>query len=746
MKIIFTCAVLWIAATLNAQPIFLGRVVDQCNLKAIAHAKVTWLQTGQITTTNATGDFSFDLHSLPDITFLIDAPSFETKTISIQMEEWKERLIIPLERSHLLDVDEVQVNTKIKEVNNRHLFPVSYVKIADLSGGTSVNLMESLSKIPGVYSSNTGPGISKPVIRGMQGMRVVTYLNGLRLEGQQWGSDHGLGMAEWGIGSVEVIKGPASLLYGSDAMGGVLYLLDESYASNGKEVMQFQQVGYSNTWGSSTRFLYKKSGAKFRSLVGLGYTTHADYQLPNKNFAYNTRYQEIFVKGSLSWNTKASVQFVRFSSNQMQIGIPGETTDSLIQFNHFQVKNSTRSFIAPMQLMNNHSASFEKKWFHESNEVAVIFGQTLNQLSEFEDTLGLKAMCMNLWNSSYQLKWTKKWKERVVLMSGCQGMTQFNRNNPVAEERLMPNAISQDQGIYSVLKFNLNEKWSWTTGIRYDVRYIHSFDSIHGNGPFEHWYQSPNGAIGLHYIPAKSTDFNIHLTSGYRTPHLTELLADGFHHGALRYEIGNSQLKPERATQLDVAWNWHSKHVDVLINPFYSRLQQFIYLNPIDSLIGNMPVFLYQQTNQLGMYGMDASIHYHPHQLHHLHLESSFSYLTYSNKGSSSVSLIPQPRLINTIHYHFDFGNKWKLTHVELTHTSCFKQTHVAVFEQESPFYQLLNASIHVAYSGKNPLEIAFSVKNILNVNYIDHLSRLKNIGLLNQGRNFVLSVKWTLS
>ncbi len=135
-------------------------------------------------------------------------------------------------------------------MQNQTISNIESRKLSELNIIQPTTLGEAISNIPGVYQSTTGVGISKPVIRGLSGSRVVTYLNGLRIENQQWGGDHGMGVDELGIGSVEVIKGPASLLFGADALGGVVYFVDEPYENQNTISSTLQSRYNSVTMGS----------------------------------------------------------------------------------------------------------------------------------------------------------------------------------------------------------------------------------------------------------------------------------------------------------------------------------------------------------------------------------------------------------------------------------------------------------------------------------------------------------------
>lgn len=100
--------------------------------------------------------------------------------------------------------------------------PISVVSPKQLESQPSTNIIDAISRQPGVSQITTGSGISKPVIRGMGYNRVVVVNDGIRQEGQQWGDEHGVEIDAASVHSVEILKGPASLMYGSDALAGVI--------------------------------------------------------------------------------------------------------------------------------------------------------------------------------------------------------------------------------------------------------------------------------------------------------------------------------------------------------------------------------------------------------------------------------------------------------------------------------------------------------------------------------------------
>ena len=248
-------------------------------------------------------------------------------------------------------------------------------------------MAEAISNIPGVEQTTTGAGIGKPVIRGLSGNRIVTYAQGIRIENQQWGDEHGLGVGEVGIESVEVIKGPASLLYGSDALGGVLYFIDERYAQH-NTVEGFVGTKFlSNTLGSKNSMGLKihKNRLKF-NLFG-SYSSQADYKTPNASRVFNTRFDEKNIKGSLGFDAKKWISNLRYSYLQNNYGIVEDAVFTTA---------TEREFILPFQTIDNHNVSFENIVFTGNSKLNLTVGYTNNYRKEFEEDSNNQALGLQL--------------------------------------------------------------------------------------------------------------------------------------------------------------------------------------------------------------------------------------------------------------------------------------------------------------------------------------------------------------
>src|SRR5690606_16910046 len=201
-----------------------------------------------------------------------------------------------------IEMDEVIVSTPFHKLQSENVMKVAQANVKKLKTQGAITLSDGVSQIAGVETLSTGVGIGKPVIRGLSGNRVLVYTQGIRLENQQFGGEHGLGINDAGIESVEVIKGPASLLYGSDALGGVLYLNPEKFAASNTYKADVNLDYYTNTDGYSANAGYKKSADRFKFLIRGAHTSHADYKAGNNLYTTNSRFAEYDLKTGIAYN------------------------------------------------------------------------------------------------------------------------------------------------------------------------------------------------------------------------------------------------------------------------------------------------------------------------------------------------------------------------------------------------------------------------------------------------------------
>jgi iron complex outermembrane receptor protein len=712
-----------------------GQIISSERELPIPFAKIYFVDLEKLIVADSLGNWQ--VLNLPEGQnhLIISASGFTTIHYDLNLIDSK-KFIVALEKSHH-QLDKVIVS------NNGHLHRESITNIesqslTQLNKIPSTTLGEALTNIPGVYQSGYGTGISKPVIRGLSGSSVVIYINSLRIENQQWGGDHGLPVTSLGIGSVEVIKGPSSLLYGSDAMGGVLYFVDEPYVQN-NTLKGFVQTKFEhNSLGTSNQAGLQFSKNSIHLNAYVGYDNHADFGIPNGNQVLNSRFAQSSAKVAFGYNKKKWVFNLRYNFYNGRIGLPGHTHDTLIDPLSFQTINQNRRENVPQQKIQNHFISIENKFFFKNQELFLTLGNTNNSLKEHEEKFYFPDIIMNLNNSLFNFKWRRKLGSMWTTILGTQGMLQLNTNGEMATEKLIPDGQTQDIGAYGLMNFS-KKKWRVLFGARYDLRKIVSTGEV---TPFTSVYSGLNYSAGFARLGEKTT-LRFNLSSGFRAPTTSELLSDGIHHGSFRYEIGDQTLKTEKALQFDLSYAFHFEDLEIIINPFYNRIANYTYLQQVDSIIDNFQVYQHTQAEYAQLFGLDLGFHLHPHFAHWLHLESNISTLFAEDDLLNPIPFIPQTRLNSQIKIEFNSKGKFHFEDIVLQHLYFFKQNRTGALETHSPGYHLLNFAVNLKTEGKNSFLISTGVRNLLNTNYIDHLSGLKNLALPSPGINIFCSIKY---
>jgi iron complex outermembrane recepter protein len=738
LNILFTISFLPLLAVVSIK----GKVIDAQSKEPIAFASVFFLDIDAGTSTNELGEFAYSANLPQNIKIKVKAIGYETKIIIVSNPN-SDAVVIELTPTHM-ELHEVSVSTTTGVLQRYSITNIETKTIAELNTIQTTNLGDAIANIPSVYNMSTGIGISKPVIRGLSGMRVVTYLNGLRIENQQWGGDHGMGVTENGIGGVEIIKGPSSLLYGADALGGVVYFTDENYAKH-NHIEAFAESQFeTNTMRTRNFSGVKLSKNNLRVNLFGSYYNSADYQLPNGNYVTNSRFKESNLKASVGYNKKNWVMNLRYNYVTNRIGLPGHTHDSIIVPELFQSELQRRNETIPVQLITNHYTLLENTFYFNKSDVKIWLGNTYNKLTEFDEKVTIPGVDKILVNNIYNVRYRTNSGKSSHFIIGSQGMFQQNINGERALEILIPDALMNDVGVYALFQTEYRD-WELQTGLRFDNRAINSLTFFKGNEPFSRSYNGFNYSAGA----AKSIKkflFRANVSSGFRPPHLSELLSNGVHHGTLRFEIGDKNLQSELATQLDISAEYSSDHIRLVVNPFYNYIQNYIYITPQNLRIDGMPVFNYTQTKAAELYGGDVGVHYHPHFAHQLHFEHTVSYIHAQDDANQPLPLIPQTRFNSILRFEFKNKQKFQLENISLQHLYFLPQNNVVSYETTSPSYQLIHIGANFKWESSNPIFIKIGVRNLLNENYIDHLSRLKDIGLEAPGRNIYVSLKMNIN
>ena len=718
---------------INAQSL---TVLDNESLKPIPYASIEIFEVQVQSFCNENGQF--ELNNLSNTPIIVSANGYESKSFIYNKDE-SNSYTVKLDKAHIL-LNEIVVSPTTGIIQKHNLGNVFLKKIAQADQVMAANLMELITSVPGVYSIHTGAGISKPVIRGSSGLKVVTFLNGLRIENQQWANDHGLNFTDMGIKSVEIVKGPSSLLYGADALGGVLYFVDEDYLGPKSFQSSFESRFESNSLSTNNIASVKLAGEKVRLNLYAGFKSAAEYQIPNGDFIKNSSFNGKSLKAALGYNEENWIFNLRYNHNSNEIGLPGHTHSLDPSPEEFQLEEQSRERLLPLQQISDHYVSVENK-FILNNQSILKFntGFTSNSLTELEEKVTIPCIKMLLTNIPYNISYMTYINEDLKWISGAQGMFTENSNDDGAINILIPNSTSNDYGGYSLFQYS-KKKFESQIGFRYDYREIDAQNIISKN------FSKLNGSFGLVYQKDEFT-FRTNLSSGFRPPHLSEMLADGVHHGTNRYEIGSVDLKSEFANQFDVSLDFNSEHLNVNVNPFYNNFKNYIYVEPTADYIDGYQVYIYSQASSARTYGGEIYLHYHPHFAHRLHVEQDFSYVIGEDNNNNPLPLIPQTRINSNLKYEFvETGKKLQLKTLLIQRTQFLDKDDVATFETSSDNYAIYNIEGNFSLKGKQTMNMKLGVRNLFNTTYINHLSNLKGIGLPSPGINFYASINYLIN
>ena len=735
MKNLLITLILGFSAVLSAQNSVTGKITDAKNQPIIGvSVYAPELQKG--TATNENGIYT--ISNLPAVTakltFYFTGFATQNKTIIVLK---KENILDIILEETVLHMDEVIVSTAFNRIQSQNVMKVEHANIKELQQKGTATLIEGLATIPGVSQVSTGTSIGKPVIRGLSGNRVLVYSQGIRIENKQFGDEHGLGLNDAGVESVEVIKGPASLLYGSDALGGVLYLNPEKFANADTFIANFSQKFFSNTLGSNSTLGLKTSTENWKFLARGAFNTHSDYKIAKGDQVTNTRYNETDFKTGIGYSNSKFSSVFRYNYNDLDLGIPDKGIAE-------QTNNKKTEY--PKQGVFSHLLSLNTVLFFEKSKLDVNLGYISNDRSEYEDS-DIAILQMKLKTFNFDAKYHLPKFGNFESIIGIQGMNQTNFNS--GEEYLIPDATTNDIGFFGTGIYEWKSN-VLQAGLRFDNRNVLTTAyGIQGEeGSFkaiDKSFDSFNASLGYKTNLAKDLALRLNVASGFRAPNLAELSSNGVHEGTNRYEIGNSELNTEQNIQTDLNLEYKSSHLEFFVNGFYNHINNYIYTSPTGAIIAENAVFDYIQNNAK-LFGGEIGFHFHPHPLDWLHYESSFATVTANKQNGDFLPLIPANNWNNTIRTEFKIKNWFEEGFATLNVSSTFNQNNVSGFETKTAGYTLLNLGFGGKVKlGKTIFDLNLNANNLLDKEYTAHLSRLKTDGIPNIGRNIILGLNFKI-
>lgn len=727
-----------------AQHSLKGRVKSDSLEIYLPGVDVTIPELNLVAKTDSKGFFTFNTIQRGRYSIMFKYPGYKTYIKSVDIKDSLDMRIVEL-RTGYIEIKEIVVygsnNSELQKTSNN----ISQISSNEMRSSGALNLSDGIAKLPGVSQISTGPGISKPVIRGLFGNRIQTVLYGLRFDNQQWQDEHGLGLSDVGIDRVEVIKGPASLLYGSEAMGGVINIIEEKSAPLNTINSDFSTRLYSNTYGVSSDVGVKGTNQKFNWRLRAGADSHADYSDGNNKRVLNSRFGGYYVKASAGFNRRKWINQTNYMFTQSNFGFLMDP----VQLMDPPDDRLSRNFNRPHHTVNLNIVSSQNIFFLKDSKLKFNTGFQNNNRQEQES--GNKVSLNMILNSLIgNLTWTKSFKNKIDLSLGSQGYYQTNKN--VGSRTIIPDASQYENSVYGYLKVNFS-KVAIEGGLRYDLRHIETYPTGLINTdplspgytvkPFNNDYNAVNGSIGISVFNTGNFNFKTNFSTGYRAGNLAELSSNGLHEGTVRYEIGNPDLKIEQNLCGDVYLGYSSNWMNASASVYYNQFLNYIYLAPSNLQYIGFDIYYYVQQDAV-IKGLEGTLDIHPFKTNWFNWMNSYSYIIGTTKGDN-LPFIPAPKLNSDIKLTRKLKDKVNELFFKPGVSYVFEQDKPGEFETRTDAYFLLNASLSMSLNNiKNNIQISLVGNNILNNAYYDHLSRFKYFGIYNIGRNISLNFKIT--
>jgi iron complex outermembrane receptor protein len=645
--------------------------------------------------------------------------------------------------------------------------PLMTLSGSDLDQTRGKTLGESLKSISGVTTLQTGSSISKPVIHGMHSNRILIMNNGVRQEGQQWGSEHAPEIDPFVATRLSVVKGAAGVRYGSDAIGGVILVDPEELPFNQPLTGEVNMVGFSNGRQGVTSATIQGG---IKGLAGFGWRAQGTLKRGGnirtpRYYLDNTGLSENNFSVSAGYRKKGFGLDVFYSRFDSSIGIfsgshVGSVTDllNIIKNGEPLIKSGFSYEIKrPNQNVTHNLIKAETHYhFNDGNRLQWTIAQQLNDRNEFDlhrpkndslAALNRPELTFKLNTLTNDVIWDHKPIARKI--AGQVGVSTLYQYNLMSGRPLIPNFNQFNIGIFWIERY-VKDKWELEAGIRYDYRTLTTHrlvNKVKVSNAFT--FSNFSGTLGATRTLSERLSARVNLGTAWRAPNVSELFSDGVHHGAAAYEQGDATLLPEKALNSIASIKYTAGKTSIEIGGYVNYVSDYIFLKPqpepILTIRGAFPYFRYTQTDAI-FKGIDLSMDLP--LATNLKLVSKMSYLrVYDRRNQNYLVMIPANRWDNELKYEIPKIGNWHSSFVSVGNLMVARQKRVPAasdFAEPPAGYALWNiqagTSIHI--SDKNTLEIGIAIQNLFDTVYRDYLNRFRYYAD-DLGRNASIRLKW---
>lgn len=753
MQNIFSVVVVLLGQFIFAQNTFVieGKINDENGVIPFATLLLSDFNTG--TQSDENGYFKIETASKPTA-ITVQALGFLPKTKTISFENSTAVYIEIQLQAALESLNEVLIVDIQSGLTRRTPYALSQINMQHISQSSHAGgIAGVLKEQPGISGAELGPGIVKPFIRGLGFSRVVTLYQNNKLENHQWGQDHGLGLNGLGVQSVDVIKGPASILYGSGAIGGVLIVKDDaSYLHSDKLTGNMGSTFNSTSSGFRT---YGSVGKKYQNnffiAFDAAYENHADYKDAENRSIGNSRFNYNTIRLHTGIDKKNYKNKLSFTYQKQNLGI---IDDNELQETLATSRND-RSMQLPFQEVSDLLISFSEERFRENFQTFLHLSHHFNDRNEIEENFNKLDLGIKQHHTFFTGRISFFPDSGFNHTFGLQASLMNTANKEEAEDILIPNARTHDMGVYYLGSKQLN-KFYLQGGIRSDYRNVEALANsqalidygfiLPGNPESKKLstdFSGFTGSLGVSYRFKPKHQLKLNASTGYRAPDLAELFSNGPHPGTSRFEVGNANFEREQSLQTDITYTFAGSAFGIGGSFYVNDISNYIFftntgeIRPEDGL----EIWEFQQQNAL-LYGTEWEVTYLPFQDDALQLRATTAMVRGELKEENeNLTFIPADQFGFDVRYTPSFSKNTQFT-AAIHHTS--EQNRPGFNEMSTPAFTLVHSGLSHDFSfEKGTLNTSLQVKNLFNTNYVDHLSILRAFEIASPGRNVQLAVRY---
>jgi len=758
------------AQTNNCNISVTGTIICIDDGKPLFHVTIGITNTTKGSYTNEQGNFS--ITNICAGSYHLKASLTGYKKLDTLMDISSDRNIKLYLKSDDIHLEEVHIGAR--KIHKQEVETITKAEItgAQLLQTRGENLADALKEIAGVDVIHSGPTIAKPVIHGLHSNRILILNNGVRQEGQQWGSEHAPEIDPFIATKLSVIKGAASIRYGADAIGGVV-LVEPAEMPREKSL-----DGELNLVGINNSKLYCSSGivqgAFDKKLSGLSYRIQGTYRRAGNlkaphYYLDNTGLSEKNYSADIGYNKAnfgANIYYSKFNTDigiytGSHVGNPAEllatfTGKKPIEQYGFSYKikrgyqNVNHDLIKASAYFKTNNIGKLEATLARQTDIRQEFDFHIPYTSSGVDLSKLPQVHFKLITHTAEFIWEHKTWHHITGSIGGNFMTQGNVFKGLLYRSLIPNFRNYGGGLFIIEKWTKN-KLTVEGGVRYDYKWQREYMSNNNSLAIEtptQQFTNATGTLGAIYRFTPTVSINVNAGNAWRAPSVYELYAYGIHGSTSTFEIGDSLLRSERAYNFNASLRYDSKKIQIELGGYVNYIFNYIYLKPQPgkyavTYSGAFPLFYFTQTDALYK-GIDLDIKYHASD--HLLLQPKAT-LVFANdlRIGNYLVLVPPKRFQLTVEYRWKEFFKLKEVFVNVGGLFVGEQKRVppnSDFIPPPKNYSLLTASIGLSIPvAKQNINISVQGENLLNVAYRDYLNFFRYYAD-NPGRSIQLRIQ----